>query len=146
MNGSESDQAVADALRDVLLDLGRAGTKGVTRLAQFYDEAVVFRDPVQTLQGRGAFLEMNRRLIARARHFSLDVTEAVGKNGTIFLVWTMVYERRALPRVTVEGMTRARLRGGLVVEQRDYWDLLSTAAASIPLVGWVYAALARHLA
>jgi hypothetical protein len=37
------------------------------------------------------------------------------------------------------------VRGGKIVEQRDYWDLLSSVAQSIPFVRNVYASLAPHL-
>jgi ketosteroid isomerase-like protein len=141
----DQDQALAEALRDVYLSFEREGDAAIARLAKLYDEDVVFRDPLQTLRGRAAFVAMNRRILARARRCSFEVANVAAAKGSIFLAWTMLYEPRRGPTIVFEGATHARTRGGLIVEQRDYWDLLSSVAQSLPVVRDVYASLAPHL-
>ena len=138
-------QRIAEQLRDVFVSFERDGESALTRLAELYDPDVLFRDPLQTLIGREAFLAMNRRIMMRARRLSFDVKDAVGGVDSLFLAWTMIYEPRLGPTLVFEGSTHARLHGGLITEQRDYWDLLSTVAQSIPIARGVYAALAPHL-
>lgn len=141
----ERDQVLAEALRDVYVSFERDGDAAIARLAELYDDDVVFRDPLQTLRGRSAFVAMNRRILARARRCSFEVASVAATSGSVFLAWTMLYEPRRGPTIVFEGATHARTRAGLIVEQRDYWDLLSSLAASIPVVRNVYASLAPHL-
>jgi hypothetical protein len=140
-----SAQEIASRLRDVYVSFERDGERALTRLAELYDRNVVFRDPLQTLNGREAFVAMNRRVITRARRLSFEVGEILGGGDSLFLAWTMTYERRRGPTVVFEGATHARVRGALIVEQRDYWDLLSSLAQSMPVVRDVYSALAPKL-
>jgi hypothetical protein len=58
----------------------------------------------------------------------------------------MTYEPRRGPPIVFEGSSYAKVRDGLVVEQRDYWDLLSSVAHSTPILRSLYKALAPHLA
>jgi limonene-1,2-epoxide hydrolase len=139
-------QTVAEQLRDIFRDFERDGERAVARLEPLYDRDVVFRDPLQTVTGRAAFLAMNRRILARARRLSFEMGEALGGEDSLFLTWTMTYEPRLGPTIVFEGATHARLRDGRIYLQRDYWDMLSSLAQSLPGVRGVYAALAPHLA
>ena len=139
-------QRIAERLRDVFVSFDRDGDGALARLSELYDRDVVFRDPLQMLTGRDSFLAMNRRILTRARRVSFDVKSAVGSEDSVFLAWTMRYEPHRGPVVVFEGATHARVRDGVITEQRDYWDLLSSAAHSVPLLRSVYAALAPHLA
>ena len=136
---------VAESLRDALMDFGRDGERALTLLEELYDRDVLFRDPLQTLRGRDAFLAMNRRILGRARRLSFDVRDVLGGHDSLCLTWTMTYEMRRGPTLVFEGATHARVQGGAIIEQRDYWDLLSTVAESHSLLRHVYAALAPHL-
>jgi ketosteroid isomerase-like protein len=138
-------QAIADELRDIFDAFERDGEGALARLEALYDREVVFRDPLQTLTGRDAFMAMNRRIMKRARRLSFEVKDAIGGEGSLFVVWTMTYEPHRGPRIVFEGSSHARVQGGVITEQRDYWDLLSSVAASLPLVRGIYAALAPHL-
>ncbi len=141
----DEDQALAETLRDIYVSFEREGEGAIARLARIYDRDVVFDDPLQTLRGREAFLAMNRRILRRARRLSFDVSDVASGGGAIFLAWKMLYQPRVGPTLTFVGATRARTRAGLIVEQRDYWDLLSSVAQSLPLVGRIYASLTPHL-
>jgi ketosteroid isomerase-like protein len=140
-----SAQVVAERLRDVYVSFDRDAEGALARLVDLYDRDVVFRDPLQTLTGREAVVAMNRRVIARARQLSFDVSDSLGRGDTFFLAWTMKYAPRRGPTFAFEGASHARVRGGVIVEQRDYWDLLSSLAERIPVVRGLYAALAPRL-
>ena len=141
----DREQALAGELRDIYLSFERDGDAAIARLGALYDRDIVFRDPLQTLRGRDAFLAMNRRISTRARRLSFEVSSVAAASDSIFLAWTMVYEPRMGPTLVFEGATHARTRAGLIVEQRDYWDLLSSFAQSVPIVRSLYASLAPHL-
>ena len=145
MSDEGHDQVLADQLRDLYVSFEHEGDAAIERLGALYDPDMVFRDPLQTLHGRDAFLVMNRRILARARRLSFEVSEAVGGRGSVFLAWTMLYEPRLGPKLVFHGTTHARVKSGRVFEQRDYWDLLSSVAQSLPFVRNAYATLAPHL-
>jgi hypothetical protein len=140
-----STQELAVRLRDVYVSFAHDAEGALTRLADLYDRDVVFRDPLQTLNGCEAFVAMNRRVMTRARHLSFDVKDSLGGGDSLFLAWTMSYAPRRGPTLVFEGASYARVQGGVIVEQRDYWDLLSSLAESIPIVRNLYAALAPRL-
>jgi limonene-1,2-epoxide hydrolase len=143
MTASEDD--LARRLEEILVSFGREGEGALARLAPLYAPGVVFRDPLQTLKGREAFIAMNRRVMRRARRLSFEVHDRLGGGGSLFLTWSMTFEPRRGPALVFVGATHARVRDGAIVEQRDYWDLLSSVAASVPVVRRVYRALARRL-
>jgi steroid Delta-isomerase len=143
---NERSQALADRIREILLAFERSREEAVDRLTEVYDRDVVFQDPLQTLHGRDAFLAMNRRIVLRSRRLAFDVKEAVGSGSSVFMAWVMDYQPRIGPTIVFEGVTHLRVKGDLVVFHRDYWDLLSSVAESVPLVRRVYASLAPHLA
>lgn len=138
-------QLLAERLRDIFVSFDRDGDGAITRLSSLYDADVVFRDPLQTLIGKDAFLEMNRRILGRSRRLAFDVTDAVGGKDSLFLAWTMTYEPKKGRTIVFQGSTHARVRDGMITEQRDYWDLLSSVAQSFPVARNLYAALAPHL-
>ena len=141
----EQDHVLAEALRDICVSFEHDGDDAIARLAELYDPDVVFRDPLQTLRGRDAFIAMNRRILTRAKRLSFEVSSVAAGDGSVFLAWTMLYEPKLGPTISFEGATHARTRDGLIIEHRDYWDLLSSLAASVPILRRVYAAMAPHL-
>jgi hypothetical protein len=138
-------ERLVERLREVLGSFDLEGERVLPKLAELYDSEVVFRDPLQTLFGRDAFLAMNRRILGRARRISFHVADAVAGDDSLFLTWAMTYEPLRGPTIVFQGSTHARVRGGVITEQRDYWDLLSSVAASLPILRRVYAALAPRL-
>ena len=141
----DQDQVLGEALRDAYGSFEREGDAAIARLAELYDDDLVFRDPLQTLRGRAAFVAMNRRILGRARRCSFEVASVAVTSGSVFLAWTMRYEPHRGPTIVFEGATHCRTRAGLIVEQRDYWDLLSSLAQSVPVIRSLYASLAPHL-
>lgn len=141
----ETARDVADKLTDVYASFDRDAERALAQLAQLYAKDVVFRDPLQTLNGREAFLAMNRRVVTRARRVRFEVTDKSAGADSLFLAWRMTYEPHRGPSIVFEGATHARVEGSRIIEQRDYWDLLSSVAHSIPVVRNLYTALAPRL-
>jgi hypothetical protein len=140
-----STQVVAERLRDIYVSFGRDGERALAGISELYDRDVVFRDPLQTSRGREAFVATNRRIMKRARRVSFQVNDVVVGTDSLFLAWTMTYEPYWSFPIVFEGATHARVLGGLIVEQRDYWDLISSFAQSMPVVRTLYTALAPYL-
>lgn len=136
---------VVDKLSDAYASFDRDSERALAQLEQLYASDMIFRDPLQTLNGREAFLAMNRRVVKRARRVHFEVTDKSAGADSIFLAWRMTYEPHRGPSIVFEGATHARVESARIVEQRDYWDLLSSVAQSIPLLRNLYTALAPIL-
>jgi ketosteroid isomerase-like protein len=118
----------------------------IDRVAPYYADDVVFIDPIQTVRGREEFLEMNKRLIRRAKSLRFDVHTLTGDDASLFATWTMHLAMRGpAPTMTIDGVTHCTLRDGRITQHRDYWDLLGAAMNTIPLAGPVYRALVAKL-
>ena len=129
---------IGPRLTHAVESLEYAGEAGLPALAALYADEVSFQDPIQQLQGRAAFIEMNRKALAGARLYRLMIDELVETPDNLFASWRMVYQPKLGPKFTISGTTHARLRDGLIVEQRDYWDLLGSLVGNLPGVGTVY--------
>jgi len=113
----------------------------VDRLVPWYADDVVFTDPIQTVRGRDAFVEMNRRLIRRAREIRFEARAMAQEGDEVFITWTMVMRAKLpSPPLRIDGVTHCTLRDGRVATHRDYWDLLGSMMGVIPLAGPVYRA------
>lgn len=142
MTTNETLGQIEEALRRFEVEPDAA----LARLSDLYDDGVVFQDPLQRLEGRDAFMEMNRRIARRARRMAFELEDAVAVDDRIFLTWRMVYAPKVGPTMRFDGATHLRLSDGRVVHHRDYWDLIGDVTAAIPGVGRAWRAIARHLA
>ena len=106
--------------------------ESIKALGELYDPAVVFRDPIQVVRGRDEFLALNRRLLKRMRTLTWVVTSEMGTDEEVFLEWTMRGAPSLGPALEVSGVTRARVRDGLVYDHRDYWDMGELIASALP--------------
>ena len=123
---------LATRLRDALVALTPERPDAIDALRAVYADDIHFRDPIQEIRGIDAFLAMNRRLLARMRTLEWIVVTAAGDDEEVFLEWTMRGRTKLGPTVSVDGMTRARGRGGKITDHRDYWDLGELLASSMP--------------
>lgn len=132
--------------RDAVDAVNRDGIAALDGLVDLYDPYVVFQDPIQTVYGRDELRETNRRLLERSRDFYLSVATFVESDDHLFATWTLSFSPKFGPRVTIEGVTHAQLRDGLITYQRDYWDLLGSFMETLPAMGLVYRRLTSLLA
>ena len=115
-------------------------------LRELYDDAIRFRDPIQEVHGLAAFLDVNRRMLARMRALEWDIHEAIGDDTYAVVEWTMRGTPKRGPALAVDGVTRVHARGGKIVDHRDYWDLSELFASTVSFGERVRRTLLRPLA
>jgi hypothetical protein len=135
---NNSNAKVVQRFKDAIQALEGQGEKALPMLRDLYHKQIEFQDPMQSVVGIEPFIEANRRLVKRAKSLSFKLETVVEQDGNLFVVWTLMLKPMVGPAMTVEGTTHAIIRDGLIVYQRDYWDLLSSIANAIPGVGMVY--------
>lgn len=101
-------------------------------LRGLYDPNVAFRDPIQVQNGIEDFIAANQRLIGRMRELEWQIHSAFGDEETALIEWTMRGTPKLGPSVCVDGVTRARARGGKIYDHRDYFDFDELLTSALP--------------
>jgi ketosteroid isomerase-like protein len=121
-----------DRLAAALVAIRPDNPDALSGLDTLYAEDMRFRDPIQQLSSRAAFLAMNERLLARMRSLTWQIHHADGDDDRVMLEWTMHCTAKLGVKLAVDGTTVARARDGLIIDHRDYWDLGEMFASSLP--------------
>lgn len=109
------------------------------RLRDVYSEKLHYENPIQRVEGFDAFLRLLLHMTTRWAPFSMDIDEGLESSdrlvGRFRLIFRPTFLRRTLD---IEGLTRCVVADGRIVEQRDYYDVMSSAVDAVPLAGPVY--------
>lgn len=143
--GANSASPIGDRLRAIAAQMSSGEVAALLGLAKLYHAEVEFEDPMQSLQGREAFVEMNRRALVAAREYHIEFDEIVEDRHRVFARWTMRYRAKRGPRFVISGVSFLQLVDGQVLYHRDYWDLASSLLNSVPWVGRAYRRALRLL-
>jgi hypothetical protein len=139
---------VLEDLQLAIADLSGDPERALERMKPLYASDVKFQDPLQTLVGWDAFAAMNRRLLARSRNGRLrfELRDGIAFEDQLLLTWSMPVDFKRVPTVfTIEGASHIKLRDGKIAYHRDYWDLLGSVVASVPIVAGVYRRLLARI-
>jgi ketosteroid isomerase-like protein len=88
-------------------------------------EEMTFRSPAhpQPLRGKPAFAELVRLSMGMMQPVSFEVKGLAVQGDLLFAEWRIAARHRASKRVIEwEGMSSARIDGGLITEWREYWN------------------------
>lgn len=124
--------SVRDAIVTAFARLSAEDASALDDLRPYYGDDVTFEDPVQKVQGLDAFLDLNRRLIRKARELSFSVESVVGEDAEFFVTWHMRLRPKVGPLFEVDGVSHLKTAGGKVRSHRDYWDIAALFASAVP--------------
>lgn len=89
----------------------------------YYDENITFKDTVQEIRGIEEFAKMTERLAKRSKNLEVVVHSSGMQDNLIFVEWEMIISYKKYPKTSIFGVTRATLKEGKIIDQRDYYDL-----------------------
>jgi limonene-1,2-epoxide hydrolase len=142
---STHEALTADRIREIF-STQPFDEAAVDRAVAYYADDVVFVDPIQTLHGRAAFVEMNKRLLGRVRELRFDVDAVTVDAENVFLAWRMhVAMKKPAKVISIDGVTHCKVRDGKITAHRDHWDLVGSMVGTIPVVGPAYRAIVAKL-
>lgn len=99
----------------------------------YYDENIVFMDSIQRVEGFTDFKAMCERLTKRCESLSMDLSHVIQEGNLIVLEWKMTMEFKKTPSTPMYGSSFLILNEeGLIVSQRDYYDLWGDIFNGIP--------------
>jgi len=139
-------QTAGDRLREIFDAFNRGDADGALALIDaHYADDLVFKDPLQTLEGKPAFMAMNHKFFDKGQALTVELGEIVEQGEQLFMTWKMRFRPRFGPTVVCDGASHAKVRDGRFYYHRDYWDLLDTTFGSIPVAGPIYRSLVKRL-
>ena len=111
----------------------REGKPDWSHIFPYYHQNIVFQDSIQKVVGKEDFIEMCERLTKRCRSLHMDLFNIMQKDNVISMEWVMTMSFKKSPDTPLYGVTRLTLNEeGLILEQRDYYDLWGDIFNNIP--------------
>jgi hypothetical protein len=116
-----------------------------SHLFPLYHDDIIFQDAIQRVEGREAFEALCNRLAERCRELRMTIVDVSQTDRVIFLEWEMTLMFTRFPSSTVYGCSKLTLGDdGLIVRQRDYYDLWGDIFDNIPRFGPLYRRFMRR--
>lgn len=112
----------------------------------YYHPDIIFQDPIQKVVGKTDFIAMCNRLTKRCQELQMEITDIGAGENVIFLQWIMTMIFRKTPSTPVYGCTKLTLsQDGLILQQRDYYDLWGDIFHNVPVMKRAYPRFMRRL-
>lgn len=128
--------AILDTLKSNVGRIGVEPEQALFALRALYAEDLRYENPIQRVQGREPFFKLMNHMATRWAPFSMVIDEGLESTERIYGRFQLSFKPGFLGRTLhIEGVTRCVLDQGLIVEQRDYYDVVSTALDAVPLAG-----------
>jgi hypothetical protein len=130
--------------KELVLDLwaktyNTEGKPDWSHILPYYDNNIYFRDSIQQIRGIKEFTSMTERLTKRSKDLKMNIVKAVMEENVIFIEWEMTLSFKKYPSSILYGSSRLTLnKDGLIIEQRDYYDLWGDIFDNIPRFGKAY--------
>ena len=104
-----------------------------SHIFQYYHQDIIFQDSIQRVEGKAAFLEMCNRLTNRCQSLHMELLHILQQDNIIIMEWIMTMSFKKSPDTPLYGCTRLTIgEDGLIMEQRDYYDLWGDIFNNIP--------------
>ena len=110
-----------------------------SHLFPYYHQDIIFKDSIQQIEGKEKFEAMCNRLSKRCKSLNMDIKNIVQNGNTVFMEWKMTMSFRIFPKKPIFGSSRLTLNDeGMIIEQRDYYDLWGDIYDGIPIFRRIY--------
>lgn len=111
----------------------REGKPDWSHIFKYYHKDIVFQDTIQRIEGIDAFIAMCNRLTQRTGQLSMEIVSIVQNDNVIIMEWVMTMVFKKYPSTPMYGATKLLISSdGLIIQQRDYYDLWGDIFNNIP--------------
>ena len=111
----------------------RKGKPDWSHIFPYYHDDIIFHDSIQRIKGIEDFTALCNRLTQRCEQINMDILLVVKESNDIFLQWKMVMKFRKWPSAPIYGCSKLTLTNeGMIIHQRDYYDLWGDIFNGIP--------------
>lgn len=117
----------------------RQGKPDWSHIFPYYHPDIVFQDTIQRIEGKDSFIAMCNRLTKRTKQLNMEIVTISQNDNVIMFDWIMTMMFQKYPNTPIYGATKLVLSDeGLIIEQRDYYDLWGDIFNNIPYFGKMY--------
>lgn len=110
-----------------------------THIFPFYDDAIIFQDSIQKIEGIEDFTKMTNRLTKRCKSLEMEIKNIIKDDDKIMMEWIMTMRFRIFPKTSMYGASRLSLNDdGKITHQRDYYDLWGDIYDRVPVYRHIY--------
>ena len=105
----------------------------------YYHEDIVFQDSIQRVEGKEEFMGVCNRLTGRCQSLNMEIVSIAQNENIIIMDWIMTMSFKKYPNTPMYGATKLTLNDeGMIIEQRDYYDMWGDIFNNIPWFGKRY--------
>lgn len=122
----------------------RLNASNLNLLSTIYHPDIVFTDPLSEINGLVALSEYLKHLYENTNACKFNVTQHISEGNEdghqTSMYWNMSLSHKRLNKgqfIEVEGHSHLVLKDGLVIYQRDYFDVGSMIYEQLPVLGHV---------
>jgi len=110
-----------------------AGKPDWSHIFPYYHKDIIFQDTIQRIEGIEDFTAMCNRLTKRTNELNMEIV-SIAQNGNIIIFdWIMTMIFKKYPSTPIYGSTKLTISDdGLILQQRDYYDLWGDIFNNIP--------------
>lgn len=122
----------------------KTGKPDWSHIFPYYHDNIIFQDSIQRIEGKAKFVAMCNRLAKRCKSLKMDISHIVKMDNIVMMDWKMTMSFRVFPEKPIYGSTRLTFdHEGLIIEQRDYYDLWGDIYDGIPGIRRIYRGFMR---
>ena len=110
-----------------------------SHIFKYYHKDIVFQDTIQRIEGIDEFIAMCNRLTKRTNQLNMEIVSIAQNENVIIFDWIMTMIFKKYPSTPIYGSTKLTLSDdGLILQQRDYYDLWGDIFNNIPYFKKMY--------
>jgi len=116
-----------------------SGKPDWSHIFPYYHEKIIFQDAIQRIEGIVPFQAMCNRLAKRCKNLKMDIFTIIQEGNIVMMDWKMTMSFRFFPKKPIYGASRLTFNSeGLIIEQRDYYDLWGDIYDGVPILRRIY--------
>jgi len=117
----------------------REGKPDWSHIFKYYHRNIIFQDTIQRIDGIDNFIAMCNRLTERTKQLKMEIVSISQTGNLIMFEWVMTMMFRKYPNTPIYGAAKLVIsEDGLILEQRDYYDLWGDIFNNIPRFNRMY--------
>lgn len=116
---------------------GTLNANNVDKIADVYDENIVFVDPLHRIEGLEALKRYMANMYVNLTDYSIEIKETVQQQDLAYVNWDLAFQHPKLnqgKQVSFPGVTRLVIREKIIFHQ-DFFDAAAMLYEFIPLLG-----------
>lgn len=144
-----SDSELSSKIAAFVACYNQLTASNLASLSSIYHPDIEFIDPVHKVLGLHALTRYLSGAYEKVQACQFSVVRQIEQPDLGFVSWQMTMQHPAINKgreVQLAGCTELRWQNGLIVYQRDYYDLDAMVFHHLPVLGWLTGKIKQKMA